>query len=135
MGKALGIDLGTTSFRVSLVEGGTPSKEREDTEARNNAESMAYQVEREIRDLGDKTPIDEKARAEQLISQIRELIRNKSTDIAGLRQLTSDLQQVGYGLSSAACSQSQAPRAVSSASTGAQARGGDDVIDVSQRRS
>lgn len=94
MGKALGIDLGTTSFRLSLVEDGRRREEREELEARSNAEAMAYQVEREIRDLGDKTPIDEKTRAEQLISEIRELIRNQSTDFARLRQLSIDLQQV-----------------------------------------
>lgn len=134
MGKALGIDLATTSFRLSLVEGGTPCKEREELEARSNAEAMAYQVEREIRDLGDNTPIDEKTRAEQLISEIRELIRNQSTDFARLRQLSSDLQQVGFSLSSAACSQSQGPHALPSAS-GARASGGDGVIDFSGRRS
>ena len=42
--------------------------------------------------------MNEKARAEQLIAEIRELVKNNSTDIARLRQLTGDLQQVAYGL-------------------------------------
>ncbi len=80
-------------------------KRREEIEARNTADSMAYQVERQLRELGDRVPMNEKARAEQLISQIRELVKNNSTDVARLRQLTSDLQQVAYGLTSAASSQ------------------------------
>jgi molecular chaperone DnaK len=80
-------------------------KRREEIEARNTADSMAYQVERQLRELGDRVPMNEKARAEQLMSQIRELVKSNSTDVARLRQLTSDLQQVAYGLTSAASSQ------------------------------
>jgi molecular chaperone DnaK len=90
---------------------------------------MAYQVERQIRELGDRMPLNEKARAEQLIADIRELVKNNSSDVARLRQLTSDLQQIASGLASAAYSQ---------ASSGAQGGrpggtppgGGDDVIDA-----
>ena len=73
-------------------------KRREEVEARNSADSMAYQVERQMRELGDRVPVNEKARAEQLISEIRELVKNNSSDVARLRQLTSDLQQVGLWL-------------------------------------
>jgi molecular chaperone DnaK len=72
---------------------------REESEARNNAYSMAYQVERQIRELGDSAPTSEKAHAEQLISEIRELIKNRSKDTARLRRLSSALQQAGYGMS------------------------------------
>jgi molecular chaperone DnaK (HSP70) len=101
----------------------------QEVEARNNAELMAYQVEWQIRDLGDNIAVNEKARAEQLISEIRQLINGESTDIARLRQLSSDLQQVGYGLSSAACSQSTAAGAQSGGATSTQQGGDDDVID------
>jgi molecular chaperone DnaK len=74
-------------------------RRREESEARNNADSMAYQVERQIRELGDSAPTNEKAHAEQLISEIRELIKNRSTDTARLRRLSSALQQAGYGMS------------------------------------
>lgn len=104
-------------------------KRREAIEARNNADLMAYQVEREIKDLGDKIPIDEKARAEQLISKIRELIRDQSTDVALLCQLSDNLQQVGYGLFSAAYSQSTAAGAQSGGQIATQ-QGGDDEVMV-----
>ena len=66
---------------------------REEIEARNTADSIAYQEERQVSELGDHVPMNERARAEQLILQIQELVKTNSTDVAQLRQLTSDLQQ------------------------------------------
>jgi molecular chaperone DnaK len=105
-------------------------KRREEVEARNTADSVAYQVERQLRDLGDRVPLNEKARAEQLISEIRELVKNNSTDVARLRQLANDLQQLAYGLASAAESQQPPPGGQPGGGGGAQPGGGDDVIDA-----
>ena len=110
-------------------------KRREEIEARNAADSMAYQVERQLRDLGDRVPMNEKARAEQLISEIRELVKNNSTDVARLRQLTSDLQQVAYGLTSAASTQEGAGARTDGGGGRSEgpppsAGGNDDVIDA-----
>src|SRR5512145_1223182 len=49
-------------------------KRREEVEARNTADSIAYQVERQVNELGDGVPANEKARAEQLIREIRDLV-------------------------------------------------------------
>jgi molecular chaperone DnaK len=108
---------------------------REEVEARNTADSVAYQVERQLRDLGDRVPVNEKARAEQLISEIRELVKNNSTDVARLRQLANDLQQLAYGLASAAESQQPPPGGQAGGRGGPQPggpqpSGGDDVIDA-----
>jgi len=101
-------------------------RHREEVEARNNADAMAHQVEKQLRELGDRAPANEKARAEQMINQVRELVRTQSTDIAQLKQLTGDLQQILYGLTSAAASQNQ--------QTGQpgqeEQRGPDDVVDA-----
>jgi ATP-dependent Clp protease ATP-binding subunit ClpB len=50
-----------------------------------------------VRELGERVPMNEKARTEQLILEICELVKIDSTDVARLRQTTSDLNQVGYG--------------------------------------
>jgi molecular chaperone DnaK len=76
-------------------------RRREEVEVRNAGDSMAYQVERQLRELGQNVPANEKARAEQLIGEIREAIKSPSLDIARLRQMTGDLQQIAYGLASA----------------------------------
>lgn len=83
-------------------------RRKAEVEARNSADAIAYQVERQIRELGDRLPVNERARAEQLVSAIREQVKNNSTDVARLRQLASDLQQVAHALASAAYSQATA---------------------------
>ena len=95
-------------------------RRRDEVEARNHADSMAYQVERQVQDLGSAVPMNEKARAEQMISEIRGLVKNNSSDIALLRRLSSDLQQLVYGLTSASHAQAAA----------GSTDGGDDVIDA-----
>jgi molecular chaperone DnaK len=104
-------------------------RRHEEVETRNAANSVAYQVERQIEELGVKVPLNEKARAEQLIADVQQLTKSESSDIARLRQLTSDLQQLVYGLASA-------PHA-SAAAGGRQGStpGGDDVIDAEFRPS
>jgi molecular chaperone DnaK len=110
-------------------------RRHEQIEALNTADSVAYQVERQIRELGDRVPVNEKARAEQLIGEIRELVKNKSEDVARTRQLTSDLQQIVAALSSAAYSQANEERTRASGATRPEASGTDDVIDAEFKQS
>jgi molecular chaperone DnaK len=95
-------------------------QQREAVEARNQADTVAYQVERQLHDLGDRAPMHERARAENMIQEIRQLVKDQSTDAARLRQLASDLQQLAAGL------------AASSAGRDGRQRGGaaDEVIDA-----
>ena len=104
-------------------------KRREEVEARNNADAIAYQVERQIGDLGERVPLNEKARAEQLIGEIRELVKNNSSDVARLRQLSADLQQVAHGLA-AASTGGPTGGGHDGGSTGPRSGGDDDVIDA-----
>lgn len=111
---------------------------RELVEARNNADALAYNVERSINELGDRVPAHERARAEALISDIRSAIKHEGTTIDRLRQLTSDLQQVSHSLASAAYEQTGAAAgAAAGAGVGGGGGGGgtsggsdDDVIDA-----
>ena len=105
-------------------------KRREEVEARNTGDSIAYQVERQMSELGERVPGNEKARAEQLIREIRELVKNNSGDVARLRQLSSDLQQVAYGLSSAASAQQTGPGGERPGEQRQGPAGDDDVIDA-----
>jgi molecular chaperone DnaK len=105
-------------------------RRREEVEARNNADSMAHQVERQLSELGDRVPANERARAEQMIHQVRELVRTQSTDMNQLRQLTNDLQQILYGLANVAA---QAPQPQAGQAE-RQKTGTDDVIDADFRK-
>jgi molecular chaperone DnaK len=103
---------------------------REEVEARNQADGLAYQVERQLKDLGDKVPAHEKSRCEQLINDIRQAIKDNA-DVSKLRGLTSDLQQAAHSLSAAAYQQAahagQAQEGAQGAATGDK---GEDVIDA-----
>ena len=101
---------------------------RELVEARNMADSLAYSVERSIRDLGDRVPAHERARAESLINEIRSALKDESTPLERFRQLTSDLQQVAHSLASAAYSQASA----AGAGAGGRADGGSNQGGPSQ---
>jgi molecular chaperone DnaK len=115
-------------------------RRREEVEARNHADAVAYQVERQINELGDRAPANERARAEAMINEVREMVKNQSTDNARYRQLSGDLQQLASGLASAAYTRAaaggaQGPGGPGSSGgqgqgQGTQERGPDDVIDA-----
>ena len=83
------------------THGAEDKQRREEVEARNAADTIAFQVEHEIRAKADHVPLNEKARAEQLIQEVRGLVKAQSGDLARLRQLTGDLKQLAAGLGTA----------------------------------
>jgi hypothetical protein len=50
----------------------------------------------------------ERARAEAMINDIRQMVQNQSPDIPRLRQLSSDLQQLATGLGASSYAQASA---------------------------
>ncbi|MEU0878107.1 molecular chaperone DnaK [Lentzea sp. NPDC005914] len=70
---------------------------REAVDARNTLDSIAYQVEKTLSDLGDNAPSHERARAEMLISDAREALESDAP-VERVRELTGELTQVLQGL-------------------------------------
>lgn len=70
---------------------------REAVDARNELDAVAYQVEKRLGELGDAAPAHEKARAEMLVAEAREAVKNEA-GADKVRPLTSELQQVFAGL-------------------------------------
>jgi molecular chaperone DnaK len=70
---------------------------REVIDARNSLDSAAYQVERRLAELGDAVPVHEKGRAEMLITDARQAIKDEAP-LDRLRSLTAELQQVYQSL-------------------------------------
>ena len=108
---------------------------REEVDARISADTMAYQVERQLHELGDRAPLHEKARAEDMINEIRRLVKEQSADIARLRQLSSDLQQLATGLAATGYAQAAAGAAGGAGRDGRQqgSTADDEVIDAEFR--
>jgi molecular chaperone DnaK len=80
-------------------------RRREEIDARNELDSLAYQVERLINDLQDRLPVHEKARAEQLVTDARQAVAEEA-GLDRVRSLTSDLQQVANSLPASAAAAS-----------------------------
>ena len=98
-------------------------RRRELVEARNQADAAIYQVEKGLRDIGDKVSRVERSRIERAIEDLKiakDGTEGHSGDASRLRQLIDQLQQ----LYSAAASQAMGPQ-------GGQAGGAEteDVVD------
>ncbi|AWS42907.1 molecular chaperone DnaK [Streptosporangium sp. 'caverna'] len=104
---------------------------RQMVDARNELDSAAYQVERRLAELGDAVPVHEKARAEMLVTDAREAIKQEAP-LDRLRSLTTDLQQVYQSLGTSASGPSGGPGRPEGAQGAQGAQGGndDDVIDA-----
>ncbi|MFJ6841791.1 molecular chaperone DnaK [Streptomyces griseoluteus] len=70
---------------------------REAVDARNELDAIAYQVEKRLADLGDAAPAHEKARAEMLVAEARDAVKNEA-GVDKVRPLISELQQIHAGL-------------------------------------
>src|ERR1700677_538914 len=73
---------------------------RELTDARNALDATAYQVERLLADLGGAVPVHEKARADTLVADARQAVKDNAP-LDRLRDLTAELQQVYHSLGAA----------------------------------
>ena len=66
-------------------------------EARNTADSIAYQTEKTLNDLGDKVPADERQNIETKVNQLRETLQ--SNDVQTIKSQTETLQNALHALS------------------------------------
>jgi molecular chaperone DnaK len=73
---------------------------RNAVEARNELDSLAYQIERRLAQLGDSAAPHDRARAEMLVAEARQAVK-EDAPLQRVQSLTSELQQVLYGLQSA----------------------------------
>jgi molecular chaperone DnaK len=64
---------------------------REQIETRNQADALAFQAERTLRDLGDKVSSDDKAEAERRIEALREAL--KGDDLEAIKRTSEELAQ------------------------------------------
>ena len=65
-------------------------KARENAEVRNNADNLAYQCEKQLKDLGDKIPADKKGGVEKAVEKVRETL--KGSDVDAIKTAYTDLQ-------------------------------------------
>jgi molecular chaperone DnaK len=73
---------------------------RELTDARNELDTAAHRVESLLAERGDAVPVHEKARAENLVADARQAMK-EDTPLDRIRSLTAELQQVYQSLAAA----------------------------------
>lgn len=72
-------------------------KEKEKIDKLNQADSVIFQTENQLKDLGDKVPADEKSKIEASLSKLKEA--HKAQDIAGIDSAMEELNTIFQGLS------------------------------------
>jgi molecular chaperone DnaK len=69
-------------------------KERERAEVRNEADSMIYSTEKNIKDLGDKVGAADKSKTEEAVAELRRAL--EGGDIQTIKDKTEALKQASY---------------------------------------
>ena len=109
-------------------------KRKEEVETRNNADSLVFQAEKVIKELGDKADSATVAKVKDGIEGVKNAL--KGTDIEAIKKATEELQKPLYELSAAAYQQAQqAQQQAGGANAGAgqqttQTKDDDNVVDA-----
>jgi molecular chaperone DnaK len=113
---------------------------REKIDRKNQADSLVYQAEKQLTELGDKVPADDKTKAEALIKDLKEALA--AEDDAKIQTVMPELQQVLYTIGTNIYQQAGADTTPgadtpdggasggSTSSSSGSTSGGDDVIDA-----
>jgi molecular chaperone DnaK len=83
------------------------TKRREEIEAKNTADTMAYQAEKTLRDNKDKIPADLNTEAESKVAAVKEAL--KGTDTNAIKNATQALNETMQKIGQAVYSKQQPP--------------------------
>lgn len=112
-------------------------KKKEEVDVRNNADSLVYQTEKTLGELGDKISADEKSSVQSEVDKLKELLKASPLDTEAVKAQTDSVQKSFYAISEKLYAQAQqAQQAQQGAAQGqqtdgaAQNPGGDNVVDA-----
>ena len=111
-------------------------KQKEAVDARNAGDSLVYQAEKAIKDLGEKADQALVSKTQTAIDKLKEAL--KGSDIEAIKSATEEARQPLYELSAAAYQQAQQAAGAAGAAPGAEANAGaqssasqdDNVVDA-----
>jgi molecular chaperone DnaK len=128
------LDKGDVERMVQEAErnASTDKERREKVERKNQADSLAYQAEKQIKDLGDKVPADDRTKVEGLVKDLRDAISQE--DDERIKTLMPELQQTLYSIGTNIYQQAGGGTADGPTEDGSSGSStsstGDDVIDA-----
>ena len=111
--------------------------QKEAVDARNAGDSLVYQAEKAIKDLGDKADSALVSKVQAGVDKLKEAL--KGSDIEAIKSATEEVRQPLYELSAAAYQQAQQAAGAAGAAPGAEANAGagaqgaqqdDNVVDA-----
>jgi molecular chaperone DnaK len=114
----------------------TDKERREAIDRKNQADSLVYQAEKQLTELGDKVPAADKTKAEGLIKDLKEAVAAENDE--KIKTLMPELQQTLYSIGTNIYQQAgagsgpegPAPGGGAGTTGGTSSGGGDDVIDA-----
>lgn len=109
----------------------TDKERRDKVDRKNQADSLAYQAEKQLNDLGDKVPADDRTKVEGMVKDLRDAISKE--DDEQIKRLMPELQQTLYAIGSNLYQQAgagSAPGGDSPNGSDSSSATGDDVIDA-----
>jgi molecular chaperone DnaK len=113
----------------------TDKENREKIDRKNQADSLTYQAEKQLQELGDKVPAADKTKLEGLIKELKEAVAKE--DDAEIQRLSPEVQQTLMAIGSNIYAQAGANAGGGSDDAdggtppgGGATGGGDDVIDA-----
>jgi molecular chaperone DnaK len=115
---------------------GADKERRDKIDRKNQADSLVYQAEKQITELGDKVPAADKTKMEGLIADLKDAVAKE--DDERIKTLTTEVQQTLYTIGSNIYQQAgggtpgggDATGGTGGGPTGGGTTGGDDVIDA-----
>jgi molecular chaperone DnaK len=122
-------------IREAEAHAGEDKKKKDLIEARNQADAMAYSVEKNIKEFGDKIGAAEKTRIEEAIAKVKKAIEGDDLEAikAAQEELTTASHKLAEAMYAQSTQQQAGPGPGAGAGAGAQAGGGkkdDDVVDA-----
>ena len=102
-------------------------REKEKAEARNEADTLIYQIEKNLKDLGDKVSPADKGKVEEAVAELRRVL--DSGDVKTIQDKTEALKQASYKIAEEVYKQSgmQQPGAGPGGAGDAQTPGGENT--------
>ena len=113
-------------------------EKRERIDLKNQAETLVYQAEKQLGELGDKVGAEAKAKVEEKRTQLNEAVQKDPFDMADVKSRLEELQQELYALGASVYQQAGAEAPGTDAAPGGNGNGAsagastgaDDVIDA-----
>jgi molecular chaperone DnaK len=101
-------------------------RRKELAEARNMADQVTYQVEKSLKDMGDKVPDSDRRAIDAKVAELKKAV--EGNDLQAIRRLIEEVQQASMAMGQAAYA-GQTAQGGPGAGPGSSSSGDDDVVD------